>query len=272
VQVRLAPGVAPERAIAEIKQIAGGNASAIKPVSRHHPVDQRDDYVRWSTTTQAQLESVLRREDAQSFFSSARHLAILSMSPGNQLTPLIYAELNATATALGEAAAYLEHHADRMRRAPGLPILPDTNVWLHCQRLDKVNWTAELKEDARVIMPVRVIEELDARKYSRDEVLQRRARKRLPWLNSLFPEGDRGPVMLRKDATLELFMSEAQRQRPADGDEEILDVCDDVREFTGRGKLLTGDSAMLLRARTRGIDVMLVPEDWKIDGAEPDAD
>ena len=119
-----------------------------------------------------------------------------------------------------------------------------------------------------MMVPLRVIEELDAKKYSRDEVLQRRARKRLPWLNGLFPDGDRGPVELREDATLELLLSEPRRSRPADGDEEILDVSQEVRQFLGRGKLLTGDSAMLLRARTMGLDVMLVPNGWLLDRTE----
>jgi rRNA-processing protein FCF1 len=266
-RVRLAPDVEPERAIALIKELAGNKATAIQPVS-HHPVDKRDDYVRWSTTTQARLESVLRRRDAQSFFESSRHLAILSMPPGNQLTPLIYAELDARATALGATATFLEGQVNRLRRAPGIPIVPDSNVWLHCQRLDKVDWRSELKEPARVMVPLRVIEEIDAKKYSRDEVLQRRARTRLPWLNGLFPDGDRGPVPLRSDATLELLLSEAPRIRPADADEEILDVSQETQQFVGRGKLLTGDSAMLLRARTIGIDVMFVPKGWLVDAAE----
>jgi hypothetical protein len=269
--VRLAPGVGPERAIALIKELAGNKATAIGATS-HHPVDKRDDYVGWTTTTPARLESVLRWVDARLFFDSSRHSVICSMPSGNQLIPLIYAELDAKATALEEAAAYLQGHVARLRRAPGLPIVVDSNVLLHCKRLDYVNWMQVLKECARVMIPLRVIEELDAKKYARDQSLQSCARKLLPWLNSLFPDGDRGPVTLRKDATLELLLSEAPRHRPSDGDEEILDACEDVRQFLGRGKLLTGDSAMLLRARTMGLDVLLVPEAWMLDSAQARSD
>ena len=183
-----------------VKELAGNKAAAIGATS-HHPADKRDDYVRWSTTTQSRLESVLRRKDAQSLFDTSRHHVICSMPPGNQLIPLIYAELDARATALGEAAAHIEHHLDRLRRAPGLAIVADTNVWLHCQRLDYVNWMAELKEHARVMIPLRVIEEIDAKKYDRDQILQRRARSLLPWLNSFF-SGRRprtGPAPKRRD-------------------------------------------------------------------------
>jgi predicted ribonuclease YlaK len=85
------------------------------------------------------------------------------------------------------------------------------------------------------MMPIRVIEELDAKKYSRDPVIQRRARRRLPWLNRLFPDGDRGPIALGKGATLELLLSEASRNRPAAGDEEMLEVCQEAQQLVGRG-------------------------------------
>jgi PIN domain len=261
----------PERAVAEIKELAGSKAAAVRPISRN-PVDVRDDYVRWSTSTEARLQSILRRDDVEAIFDNARHLAILSMPPGNQLIPLVYADLDAVTHDLGDAAAYLERQLNRLRRAPGFPIVPDTNVWLHCQRLDNVNWDAVLGETAQVMMPLRVIEELDAKKYSSDKIIQRRARKRLPWINRLSPDGDRGPVTLGKDATLELLLSEAPRSRPEDGDGEILEVCQETQQLVSRGKLLTGDSAMLLRARTVGLDVMLVPESWMLASATQEGD
>jgi hypothetical protein len=37
-------------------------------------------------------------------------------------------------------------------------------------------------------------------------------------------------------------------------------------------KLLTGDSAMLLKARSMGLDVMLVPESWMLASAGQEDD
>ncbi len=258
--VRLAPGVGADRAIAEMKQIAGNTSTAIRPNSRH-PVDQRDDYVRWATTTEAQLRSLLQSADARSFFEDARHRDICSMPPGNQLTPLIYDDLRAKTQDLNEAVAYLEGLRDRMRRAPGLPIVVDSNVLLQWHRPDHVNWAALVKISARVMLPLRVIEEIDAKKYSGNARLRTRARNVLPWINGLFPEGDTGPVPLRPDATIELILEDRPRHRPDDADEEILDVSHRVVQFAGSGKLMTGDTAMRVRAMTEGLEVLFVSED-----------
>jgi predicted ribonuclease YlaK len=155
-----------------------------------------------------------------------------------------------------------------MRRAPGLPIVIDSNVLLQSQRPDNVNWTRELATPARVILPLRVIEEIDAKKYSNSERLKQRARELLPWINRLFPEGDLGPVELRADATIELLLAERPRHRPDDADDEILEVCHDVVRFAGRGRLMTADTAMRLRAMIEGLEVLFLPSEWHRDAAD----
>jgi len=71
------------------------------------------------------------------------------MPAGNQLTTLIYAEVDAKTHDLEEAVTYLRSHLARMRSAPGFPVVVDSNVLLQCQRLDNVNWRQELKDEAR---------------------------------------------------------------------------------------------------------------------------
>jgi hypothetical protein len=126
-RVRLAPGVEPERAIAEIRQVAGDKSSAVGAASRH-PVDQRDDYVRWTTNAEIRLASVLPRKDAQGYFDSPRHRDICSMPPGNQLTTLIYAELEAITRGLHQTVEDLEDHLRRMRGASGFPVVVGTRT------------------------------------------------------------------------------------------------------------------------------------------------
>jgi rRNA-processing protein FCF1 len=260
--VRLGPGVEPERAIAEIKQLIGNRASAVGATSRN-PVDQRDDYVRWTTDAEVHLASVLDRRDARAFFNSPRHRDICSMPPGNQLTTLIYAEVDTLARDMQDAQDYLEGHLRRMRAAPGFPVVVDSNVLLQCQRLDNVNWRTELFGEARVMVPLRVIEEIDGKKYGDSKRLRSIARELLPWVDSLFPSGDPGPVLLRDDATIELILAERARYRPDDADEEILEVAHDVLRFAGAVKLLTADTGMRIRARSEGLDVLFVPTEWR---------
>jgi rRNA-processing protein FCF1 len=268
--VRLALGVEPAEAIRVVRDITGNMSAAIGATSEH-PVDKRNDYVRWATHTEARLESVLRRDDARAFLDTPRHRDISSSSVGEHLTMMIYAELNAKQRDFQEAASYLQYHLDRMRRAPGLPIVVDSNVLIHSQRPDYVNWMEELKSEARVMLPLRVIEEIDAKKYSDSKRLRAHARRLLPWINGLFPEGDLGPVRLRNDATIELLLAERPRYRPADADDEVLDACHAVVRFAGTGRLMTADTAMRLRAMTEGLEVFFLPPERPRDAAESDS-
>jgi predicted ribonuclease YlaK len=191
------------------------------------------------------------------------------MPPGNQLATLIHAELEVKRHNLTAVGTYLEGHLGRMRRSPGLPIVVDSNVLLQSQRPDNVNWNRELKTTVRIMLPLRVIEEIDAKKYSKNDRLRDRARELLPWINSLFPNGDTGPITLREDdATIELLLADRPRHRPDDADEEILDVCHDVVRFAGRGKLMTGDTSMRLRAISEGLEVLFLPAGWDRDARE----
>lgn len=141
---------------------------------------------------------------------------------------------------------------------------------LQCQRLDNVNWRAELKGAARVMVPLRVIEEIDAKKYGDTKRLRSVARELLPWVDSLFPSGDPGPVRLRDDATIELVLAERPRFRPSDADEEVLDVAHDVLRYGGEVKVLTADTGMRVRARSEGLGVLFVPAGWRRPAGDAD--
>jgi hypothetical protein len=139
------------------------------------------------------------------------------MPPGNQLATLIYAEVDVLMRDLQEAVDDLERYWRRMRRSPGFPVVVDSNVLLECQRLDSVAWPVELGE-ARVMVPLRVIEEVDAKKYGDSKRLRGLARELLPWIDSLFPGGEPGPVRI-KGSPLRLGVTRAVggRRKPCCG-------------------------------------------------------
>jgi predicted ribonuclease YlaK len=175
---------------------------------------------------------------------------------------LIAAELESKSFDFGDVANELEGTRDRMRRSPGCPIVLDSNVLFQCLRLNQLDWFAEVGENARVMLPLRVLEEVDAKKYAGNQRLSDVARSILPWIDGLFPAGDVGPVFLRDRATIELLLADRPRYRPSDADEEVLDVTHEVGHFVGGVKLMTADTGMRARARTEGIDVLAVPDKW----------
>lgn len=275
-RVRLRPEVKPEAAISEMRQLAGGSAGAVRSGLSENPGRDRGDYVSWATNVEARLDSILDRREAQRFFASSRHRDICSMPPGGQLSTLIYAEIDSIKRDLEDAAEYLEGHLRRMHSAPGVPIVVDTNVLLQCQRLDSLNWRDQIHAEARVIVPLRVIEEIDTKKYGESKRLRSVARELLPWIDGLFVDGAVEPVQFRPDATIELLLADRPRYRPTDADEEILDVAHDVKTFAGSVKVMTGDTGMRVRAVTEGLEVLAIPEKWRrldgnADGSEPGA-
>jgi hypothetical protein len=52
------------------------------------------------------------------------------------------------------------------RAAPGTCVVFDTNVLLHYQPLDQIDWLTELDERAVRLVPLRVLQELDEEKHA----------------------------------------------------------------------------------------------------------
>ena len=192
------------------------------------------------------------------------------MPAGNQLTPLIYAELRAKSRAFEDTAAYLQRHLDRMQSAPGLPVVIDSNVLLQCLPLTQVDWRPVVEETARVMVPLRVLEEVDAKKYG-DRISASEGSRVVCCRGLRDCCRMAAPVSLNDGATIELLLADRPRYRPTDADEEILDVCDDVRHFVGKVRLLTADKGMRVRASSEGVAVLQIPEKWERRLAETDS-
>jgi len=136
---------------------------------------------------------------------------------------------------------------------------------IHCLRPDQIKWSAVVEDQVmRLVIPLRVIEELDAMKTDNKERLRKNSREILSWLESVFAASPSGPVKIRPDeeTTIEILLSERPRYRPSDPDEEVLDVCHEYHRFVGASLLITADYGMRLRARAEAVDVVLMPQKY----------
>jgi predicted ribonuclease YlaK len=112
----------------------------------------------------------------------------------------------------------------------------------------------------RLVIPLRVIEELDAKKYTDSERLRRRARERLPKLYALVGAGGAPKVLPNGHGTLEVFIEPGPRVRPADADTEILETAHELAQLSGsKAIIVTGDTAMRLRAEAEGLATVTMP-------------
>lgn len=182
-------------------------------------------------------------------FVTRRHVLIQEIGP-NRARPWgpLHAERDLQLAALEELTTDLK--ARRARAFGGEPAVLEHPVYY--QRPDNSRWPEVLsRPHVRLVVPLRVIEELDAKKYSGNGMLSDRARNILPWLEDrILRAGGR----IRDDTTIEVPIDHARRPRPADADREILDECEELYAFGGQGvTLVTTDTALRLRAHAAGI-------------------
>lgn len=89
---------------------------------------------------------------------------------------------------------------------PGVIAVPDTHVWLHYERFDQVEWREIVGADkVRLVIPLRILEELDEKTYARRADLRRRADKVLAALDPVLDKAADGPVEVRPGVTLEIL-------------------------------------------------------------------
>jgi predicted ribonuclease YlaK len=138
------------------------------------------------------------------------------------------------------------------------PAVLDTNVLLEYEPISKIPWFAVVGyQPVHLVIPLRVIEELDAKKYTTRSQLAKRARRLLPQLETLV-RSERGD--LSPGVTVGVSIEPGVRNRPADADEEILNTCRELQHFGGRPvTLVTGDTAMLLRSDALGLRTVKMP-------------
>lgn len=262
-RIRLAPGKSVDDVIRTLETLAINVRSEAFPIAHLSGTSfdaSRNAYVQWAISCEQQLLTVLARSDGNQIFDNPRHRDICSMPVGRQVPMLISAEVDVKVAQITEIANYLRETRDRITRAQGYPTVIDTNLFLECQRADQIKWEELVGETARLMVPLRVVEELDVKKYAGNERLRRTARDLLPWIESLFPGPDCGPVRLDdRSNTIEILMVDRPRYRPTDADEEVLDVYHDVKLLAERAKLITADTGMRLRARGESVDVIAMP-------------
>lgn len=140
----------------------------------------------------------------------------------------------------------------------------DTNVLLHYQPPAQVIWSDIVGHSpVRLIVPLRVVEELDEKKYARKDALASVARSILPWLETVVAATDK-PGVVRDGVTAEVLVEPASRRRVLDADREILDTCLELMRFGAQPvTLVTGDTAMLLRARGESVSTAKMPDRFR---------
>jgi len=122
----------------------------------------------------------------------------------------------------------------------------------------------------RLVIPLRVVDELDRQKYGQGD-LAKKAATAIRFLERILADGLPGqPVHLRQGATLEVWVD--TDDRGGDADRSILRCAtdlDNLHQDTG-ARVLTDDVGMRLRAQQMGLKVRRLPQDHRKRGTALD--
>jgi rRNA-processing protein FCF1 len=135
---------------------------------------------------------------------------------------------------IGDAVSRLRaltQFADRSGRI----CVVDTNALLHYTRFDRLPWAERLQAlPIRLVIPIVVVDELDAKKYARREEFQQRARELLTLIDRYVTASPPdGYFALADNVTVEVLPDEPDHLRLPTNDQEILERCEFLHQVTG---------------------------------------
>jgi hypothetical protein len=178
------------------------------------------DCIDWAETTEKQLSNVTHNADVLALPYSPAHYEIRQLTPSSpRAIAFIDSEVARQVMALEALRDDMELRLGRACATGGAIAVLDTNVLLHHQLPDSVAWRDVIGEESvRVVIPLRVIEELDEKKYSASDKLRARARERLPKLYAMVGSGGAPKPLKNGHGTIEVFIESGPRTRPSDAD------------------------------------------------------
>lgn len=244
----------------------------------------RDEWVTYRTYSDAvdKVHGLLARTFAEPDLTgelySATFWHVTSVNPNWSVTQedprLIAREVKAQLATLDSARAQLLRLRALAER-PGMPIVYDTNMLNHWQQPGGVLWRKVLSANGlrprlvRLVIPMRVIDELDRQKYGHGD-LARKAATAIRYLDRIFSDRDKYlPAEIRKgEATLEIWPDDHDRGRGTDADLEILRCASDLSLLlpNERTSVLTDDTGMRLRAQQMHLGTLRMPEEYRKPG------
>ena len=264
-RLHLKPGVKPRGAVGALTEVIRAGKNVVASVSGGTligpgAIPLAEAYVVWVENVEGQLNALSLDLDLIDALHTSRYWRIRQLHE-EPIRPvaLVQAEVDRQTRWLEVLLDDLQQRIDRAGASPGSPVVIDTNVLLEFMPPTQIDWPSVLSASTvRLVVPLRVIEELDILKFDRRRPDRAdRARRILPQLAAALGDGG-APGALRQGTTIEVTSVPAPRTRPADADEEVLQTCEELQQFGSEAvTLISADTAIRLRAQ--GLQILAIP-------------
>lgn len=225
--------------------------------------DPRGTYLDWVDKCEAHLGSIFVDRATVLSAHTERYWQIASVGALDRLAQMVMAEVRYQLLVLEEMVDQIKSYRE-LRDRVGLPVVVDTNVLLHYQRIDRVPWS-EVAEASQVRLVVlhAVLDELDDKRYLGSASIRERARSATAPLDERQAELEvSGIAMLPDGTTIEYLSDDRGHVRDANPDDEILSRAEFLSLVTGQRVLLvTGDRGLRVRttASSERVRARLMP-------------
>ena len=233
-------------------------------------------YLAWIRQTAQELQSKIRPRDLNEILDLPGVRSVAAIAPEapafDLLSDLVTMELDARIADLTAARDALAAEAKRWSD-PGRLVMLDTSVYInHPMKLDEMVLADDLDEretPLRLLVPIIVIDELDALKESKSSA-RHRAILTLAILDRLLTHGTGRALVRAEDftpladhgiprgaVTIEIVFDPLRHVRLSINDDEIIDRAIAVQALAVRPvTLLTYDTGQSMRARAAGLRVL----------------
>lgn len=247
-------GVDVDHAIAELRDLArlARNIDNPPPLPGvEGAAARRDEYLAWVDAAEPRLVGIYGVDALPALHNEAYRQIFAMDIYGPRPIALVNNEAARQARRCASLADHLMARRDAFGGGEAIFVV-DTNAFMHYRTLNEPRrWRDEaLQTSSVVVVPLRVVQELDRKKQSTSNRHQKRATKTLRLLSEVLDGRLVGSVV--DGVTVRVVVEDDVYD--AQADEEILNVAARVQTYARREVIvLTGDLSMQLRAIARGL-------------------
>ncbi len=263
----LRPGASLHLAIERLEGVAL-DARNLRSYHSQYPVDHVTQYLQWVEKSEVALQGAFSLAEARDLVRGEDYWRLRALAREQRAVATLHQGLE-------ERIAVFEQSGEELRRLRraieegATPALVDTHVLMHFEAPSAIKWEELMGGACRLVLPLRVVEELDKKKWEGTDRIRQRARDASSMLRKHL-DGGPGPTEVRPGVTLEVLVPPEPRTRERDADQEILNLSVLFTKQRPASRLVTEDAAFELRARALGVDVLRMPAKYLRDKARVD--